>query len=797
LALLNWKEGIAMTDRMVSLQDAFMSLYRENVLPMFRFHLARCGDWNQAQALTTATFEAALRWFDPRKEKEGERRSWLYEIAVGIPSNGTDSGINEDAPTQDQMAQFARISALHEQWKKLPKKHADVLMLALFAGLRIFEIEKITHQNEVIIVAWLSDLSLHEEDETSDTLRDLVKDIRFVGYFSAVLENELREQSATHNRSPRLRFGWVRLRFSYLAGPVMMVFSQVLPLLVLIGGVAWGLQTFTHVEQAQTVDYQESRATRGGPVDLSMFPLSTDSIILADDSGALYSLSLADNKRQNILPAGMYTPGDDALGFSPMISPDAHWLSVARTKSDGTWLYALDGSARTQISKYPVKLTWSPDGRQVAFANPNAGREILVYDITRNQQRVLIQLDGMIKAISWSPDGKSIAGEIYLPQSQEGSNTNTVIVKVGRVDVARLQWQELYSIENQPETSLIEPMLMWTVEGDELWAPAYHASIWMKDLSIHVLTEKPFSDPYGVRAALFDLPTGNTPANGQVLALSPDGVKLAIMNNHTDGSPGIVSVQLDEQPGQNLWIKNFGAVGWMSWTGDGLNLILGAKQEALGDLYRVDAVTGNDQKIAKKVQLLGTQSELLNAALNRAPKVELKHIPGTPDKLTWIVAQTVPIKGVYYRVPLEWKVWRSENLTGDVGGIEMTNFDFSSPFGFASLGDEDVSIWVGSSTGGDRMTRNWLEEYARNTMPGTFRYEPVTVAGVDGYRVFFTGPEHSLVTEVVAIPYGEAEINFTLTSYSWDRNPVLEKMLQSVRLFPLTRDGAAQATPVN
>jgi Tol biopolymer transport system component len=96
-----------------------------------------------------------------------------------------------------------------------------------------------------------------------------------------------------------------------------------------------------------------------------------------------------------------------------------------------------DGSDRTQLTDTPVGAgpTWSPDSKQIAFANDRGGN-LNIYvmnaccqEAGTNQLQQLTDDPLNDTDPSWSPEGKKIAyaslGVIYVMNS-DGSNANGV-----------------------------------------------------------------------------------------------------------------------------------------------------------------------------------------------------------------------------------------------------------------------------------------------------------------------------------------------------------------------------------
>ncbi len=92
------------------------------------------------------------------------------------------------------------------------------------------------------------------------------------------------------------------------------------------------------------------------------------------------------------------------------------------------WVMAADGSGKRKLLQdlNISGCTWSPDGKQIAYAAGITGREgvnIIITDVNGNKRRNLTQVGRNVWARSptWSPDGKSIAYFLaILPKMMPG-----------------------------------------------------------------------------------------------------------------------------------------------------------------------------------------------------------------------------------------------------------------------------------------------------------------------------------------------------------------------------------------
>ena len=105
--------------------------------------------------------------------------------------------------------------------------------------------------------------------------------------------------------------------------------------------------------------------------------------------------------------------------WEPDWSPDSQWIAFNATQDRRTALYIMtaDGKGRRQLKAgvfTSAGCTWSPDGRQIAFATGRefeVGVNIYAIDIDGNNLRKLTRVGGMSLAThpAWSPDGEWIA----------------------------------------------------------------------------------------------------------------------------------------------------------------------------------------------------------------------------------------------------------------------------------------------------------------------------------------------------------------------------------------------------
>ncbi len=112
----------------------------------------------------------------------------------------------------------------------------------------------------------------------------------------------------------------------------------------------------------------------------------------------------------------------------PQISPEGNQVVYRRTgfdimkdKSAGNlWILNADGSSHRKLTSRESNESqprWSPTGDRIAFVSTtNEGAEIYMYWTKTGQFARLSQLDRSPSSLSWSPDGKSLAFTMLVPQ---------------------------------------------------------------------------------------------------------------------------------------------------------------------------------------------------------------------------------------------------------------------------------------------------------------------------------------------------------------------------------------------
>lgn len=154
---------------------------------------------------------------------------------------------------------------------------------------------------------------------------------------------------------------------------------------------------------------------------------------------------------------GEYTSGGSKLVWSPDRTKIAFWFGtypkqqIYTINADGTNLKNLTDNPQNEV--YNVKLFWSPDSSRIAYYQGKAGdfsgenQDIWAIDINRGTAQNLTKKPSNYDALSWSPDGKLIAfavGEFNNQKlytiSADGSKQTQLAPKLELSGIPELTW---------------------------------------------------------------------------------------------------------------------------------------------------------------------------------------------------------------------------------------------------------------------------------------------------------------------------------------------------------------------
>jgi TolB protein len=160
-----------------------------------------------------------------------------------------------------------------------------------------------------------------------------------------------------------------------------------------------------------------------------------------------------------------WSPDGQSIAFSEFAGGDyspEKWV---------VFIASRDGSQWRQLATNATWVTWSPDGKRLAYASRRTGNsEIFVVDVDGHNEIQLTEHPGLDSAPSWSPDGAQIA----FSSDREG-NVDVFVMKTNGSGVRRLT----EGLGNDYNPS-------WSPDGDQI---VFYRSlddgrdqIWVRDL---------------------------------------------------------------------------------------------------------------------------------------------------------------------------------------------------------------------------------------------------------------------------------------------------------------------------
>ena len=113
------------------------------------------------------------------------------------------------------------------------------------------------------------------------------------------------------------------------------------------------------------------------------------------------------------LSSGGEEPLTDGPDSSPRFSPDGSTMLFLRDEGSVLSVYrqSLVGGQARKIIEDALEATWSPDGQQVAFIRPYSVESPQLIGVANSQEgeeRVLMEMEGGLYGLSWSPGGDTI-----------------------------------------------------------------------------------------------------------------------------------------------------------------------------------------------------------------------------------------------------------------------------------------------------------------------------------------------------------------------------------------------------
>ncbi|MEJ5313440.1 MULTISPECIES: hypothetical protein [Anaerolinea] len=702
--------------------EEFIRLYHHTVQEVFRYFLARCGDWQEAQELTRFVFLQAARAWSHRKDSKTSHQEWLFQIAVATlkrhpayeppPENGLS------LPTQQQLTFFARIQEHAEQWKQLPRKYADGLAMALFTSLEVDQIAAVLGWQPIDTQANLS--RLISQYTHLRTLQDLLMP---VGYFTQHLEQEIRSILAQKPSNEFLftfrLFFW---RVEYLHEKIFGFLSRALPIILFVIILFWTILrlsgpsgAFSPFSPASTPIFMNEVTPTVEPEKSTIPPAgsSEDRVLYVGWDGSIRILDLATETETVLTESGFFQPSEEFTLTPPVLSPDGNWLVVNCPQDQTLWLVATDGSKTTiPIASSPVPLSWSKDGKHLFLAGIDAPRTISDYSIERGNTVPFARLPGKVLSISLSPNDKWMA-VLYLSPSGLPSGE----VYLGLLDRSGTKRIVLTS-KNETKSNSLPVMgdyrLLWTTRSDQLWVPRWKLAYSIDDTLLAELEPSESEIPVGKYVSSREMPLWSPPTfheeqtlttmlalfgssylnkapvishQNERIFLSPDHYRVLISRTvREDLKEGFLILKDTTDWENNLWTTEFPSIQKADWTAEQNLLLLGETFHTPGRIWKLPVE--DPQQVEVLVNdgiLLGTFSSIQSQSQNLAPAFPVETIfASNPVR---IPAPGVPLGS--FLVPFGWQIWIYDTPTPT---LSITNFYRSGPVGWIALDSSKVLI---------------------------------------------------------------------------------------------------------
>jgi RNA polymerase sigma-70 factor, ECF subfamily len=146
----------------------FLALYQRHYKRVYVYHLARTGNEQDAQDLTSETFLAALDSIAAYRPVDGHRSehsfaAWLFGIAhhkladffqKSVPHSSLEE-VGErpggDTPPEQAAGQRSDLTRLRQLLALLPEERADALSLRYFSELSLAEVAQVMDKSEAAV----------------------------------------------------------------------------------------------------------------------------------------------------------------------------------------------------------------------------------------------------------------------------------------------------------------------------------------------------------------------------------------------------------------------------------------------------------------------------------------------------------------------------------------------------------------------------------------------------------------------------------------------------------------------
>ena len=519
-----------------------------------------------------------------------------------------------------------------------------------------------------------------------------------------------------------------------------------------------------------------------------IFNQSGDALVLVDARGQIYSLSLDDGRRINLSEPGLYPLHIQYSGLlladihpPPRISPDGRWLFIAPPGDGPAWLLSLDGKTHLPLDPRMVCFTWAPDSTRFAYFTRDRNNQLMVQRIGESPSPAA-WTPGHVLAAAWSPLGD------WIGLAYEDS---------GRLSIARASpairgpFDIVWSTPWTMGTPVPAVALGWTADQNELWFTPARVSIHFQDRTVYWLVNRP-----GDQATedLLATSLGNPTSTSGPAALSPDEKWFAQVVDNPPHEALLAYFWVRVQPaGESNGIPRFifsPKVDQLAWVSDSQSLILiGNRLDPPSGLLfaRLNPTTQEQAPVSEDAPaqvFLGLKSNLQAASQPKPLRAELVRFPLPKTDQEWHAFQDSATH-LSMMIPNQWHVWQSPvrgilsqaNSPATLAELTLTNFDFTSPLGFASLRRGDVTIQITTSAfEAMQSPDDWLAAQTRQTALVT----AFPITGQQSYWVIRPDNTEFFKTVIFTTP----DAGYTLEWYSFTSatDAVVDRILASIQL---------------
>jgi len=246
---------------------------------------------------------------------------------------------------------------------------------------------------------------------------------------------------------------------------------------------------------------------------------------------------------------------------------DQEIFEIMVMNSDGTDIRNISNNIADDLDP-----TWSPDGKQIAFASDRANRSSLdtqIYSMNEDGSNV-VQLTmglGSSRHPAWSPDGKQVAFDYKFTDTQ----AEIYLMNIDGTGSKRLI-----------NSSSMNQSPAWSPDGKKI---AYSSAVWNEkqkkfiNYDIYIMN----ADGSNPRKMTTSLADDYSPV------WSPDGKKIAFTSDRR-GDADIFVMNVSTIKVQQLTLNSHSSDEYPSWSPDGRTIVFNSNRDnSGGEIYVMDA----------------------------------------------------------------------------------------------------------------------------------------------------------------------------------------------------------------